>query len=122
VVDRTVDSSSVLVKLPRAFMVQLEHCLVMVIAEGGARYSGQETEVILREPECVLGLLSCMSGDNHCRAHLSESKEMRSVSSPKRSPGCLSFKAEICDRDERVKTMLRGIFLEGSEKYPKRET
>jgi hypothetical protein len=92
------------------------------LSEGSARYSSQETEVIPREPECVLGLLSCVSDDNHCRAHLSESEDMRSVSSPKRSPGCLSFKAEICDRDERVKTMLRGILLEGSEKHPKRET
>jgi hypothetical protein len=60
-----------------------------------------------------------MSGDNHCRAHLSESEDLGSVSNPERSLGCLSFKVEVCDRDERVKTMLRGIFLEGSEKYPK---
>jgi hypothetical protein len=30
---------------------------------------------------------------------------------------CLS-RWRFCDRDERVKTALRGVFLEGSEKYP----
>jgi hypothetical protein len=40
-------------------------------------------EIILRELECVLGLLSCVSGNNCCRAHLSESEDLGSVSSLK---------------------------------------
>ena len=80
-------------------------------------------EIILRELECVLGLLCCVSGLNCCRAHLSESEVLGSVS--KTGAGfqvvCLS-RQKFDDRDERVKTTLRGIFLESSEKYPRRET
>jgi hypothetical protein len=36
-------------------------------------------EIIPREPECVLGLLYCMSGLNHCRAHSSESEVLESI-------------------------------------------
>jgi hypothetical protein len=40
-------------------------------------------EMILRELECVLGLLSCISGLNHCRAHLSKSEILGSIPRPK---------------------------------------
>jgi hypothetical protein len=36
-------------------------------------------EIILRELVCILGLLSCMSGLNHYRAHLSESEVLGSM-------------------------------------------
>jgi hypothetical protein len=76
-------------------------------------------EIIPREPECILGLLSCVSGLNWCRAHSSESEDLRSVPSPKQGLNAYLSRQKFCDRDERVKTTLRGIFLEGSEKYPK---
>ena len=50
-------------------------------------------EIILRELKYILGLLSCMSGLNHCRAHLSESEDLGSVTKSEGS-SCLSFKVE----------------------------
>jgi hypothetical protein len=36
-------------------------------------------EIILRELKCILGLLSCVSGCNCCRAHSSESEVLGSI-------------------------------------------
>jgi hypothetical protein len=38
-----------------------------------------KAEIILRELKCILSLLSYMSGNNHCRAHLSESEDLGSI-------------------------------------------
>jgi hypothetical protein len=40
-------------------------------------------EIIPRELKCVLGLLSCVSGLNCCRAHLSESEVLGSMTKTK---------------------------------------
>jgi hypothetical protein len=52
----------------------------MVIVWRQCKVFQLRAEIILREPECILGLLNCVSGLNHCRAHLSESKVLGSVS------------------------------------------
>jgi hypothetical protein len=36
-------------------------------------------EIVPRELKCILGLLSCVSGLNCCRAHSSESKAVPSL-------------------------------------------
>jgi hypothetical protein len=52
-------------------------------------------EMVPREPECIIGLLSCKSGLKHCRAHLAKSEVLGSILRPKQSLSCLSFKAEV---------------------------
>jgi len=76
-------------------------------------------EIIPRELEYILGLLSCVSGLNHYRAHLSESEVLGSGPRPKGVQVAYLSRQKFCGRDERVKTTLRGIFLENSEKYPR---
>jgi hypothetical protein len=60
-------------------MVQLEHCLTVVIVWRQHKVFQPRAEMIPRELECVLGLLSCMSGLNCCRAHSSGSEVLGSV-------------------------------------------
>jgi hypothetical protein len=61
-----------------------------------------------------------VSGDNHCRAHLSESEDLGSVAKSEVKFELPIFQGRrFRDKDERVKAVLRDVFLEGSEKYPK---
>jgi hypothetical protein len=61
-----------------------------------------------------------VSGDNHCRAHLSESEDLGSVAKSEVKFELPVFQGRrFRDKDERVKAVLRDVFLEGSEKYPK---